>query len=349
MNIYRTIASLIDEGRDLALVTVLEVTEGTPGKKGFKMAVAEDGEQFGTVGGGALEYRAAQEAREVLRTGENRVLELDLAALGMQCGGRAVLVLERIRARPQFVLFGGGHLGRALAPLLEQLGYRVTIFDNRPEVRGRAEGPAKREVIIGDYADISPVAARIASGGCCFIATHGHAHDYTVLRQLARLKAEPRYIGMIGSKKKVQAALERLRAEGLAVPVALYAPVGLDLGGATVAEIAVAVAAELVALKHGRPVPHMRCRLEEAGDLEGGSPAAGGPAPGNPAAGNLAGGGVEPAPPIGGGSPAAGGSPGRSPAEGPAAGNPAPEDPAAGNPASGDPAPDGPSADPAPG
>ena len=277
MSLYREIASILESGRSLVLVTVVDTSSSSPGREGFKLAVAEDGELRGTVGGGALEHRAVELAREMLGSGPGgaaggaeagapRLVELDLAALGMECGGKATLLFERLAAQEPFVLFGGGHVGRALAPLLEGLGYRVTVFDDREAVRaplaGTAGGPAaggpSREVVIGPFADISPVAPRLAAGGRCFIATHGHEHDSAVLRQLLRLEVGWSYIGMIGSRRKVRAALERLRGEGLAVPPQLYAPVGLDLGGGSPAEIAVAVAAELIALRHGRPVPHLR-------------------------------------------------------------------------------------------
>ncbi len=258
MNPYAKIAALLERGVRLVVVTVVAAGGSSPARAGFKLLATENGELDGTVGGGALEHRAIEEACAAMTAGEPRLLELDLTELGMQCGGRVTLLLEPLSPARPFVVFGGGHVGRALAPLLGTLGYRVAVFDNREELRGALAALPGLEVVIGPYTDIAPVASRLPAGGGCFIATHGHEHDLAVLRQVARLEAPLSYIGMIGSKRKVQASLDRLGAEGLRPPACLFAPVGLDLGGNTPAEIAVAVAAELIAVRSGKPVPHMR-------------------------------------------------------------------------------------------
>jgi xanthine dehydrogenase accessory factor len=257
MDIFEKTTELRAAGVNSCLVTVTKASGGTPARAAFKMLVTESGGLFGTVGGGALENRAIEEARQLLVRGESLFLELDLATLGMSCGGRVSLFFEYLQAARGFVLFGGGHVGRALTPMLEALGFRITVFDNREEVAGLLRGE-NRDVVIGDYADISAVADRVRADRRCFIATHGHQHDYRVLKQLLNLDAAYSYIGLIGSKNKVLTALNKARREGLKIPEALYAPVGLNLGGDTAAEIAVAIAAEVVALQHNRPAAHMR-------------------------------------------------------------------------------------------
>jgi xanthine dehydrogenase accessory factor len=257
MNIFEKTTELQAAGVSSCLVTVTEASGGTPARAGFKMLVTESGELFGTVGGGALENRAIEEAKQLLARGESLFLQLDLAKLGMTCGGRVSLFCEYLPAARGFVLFGGGHVGRALTPMLEALGFRVTVFDNREEVAELLRAQS-RTVVIEDYQDISAVAGRVRADRCCFIATHGHEHDYRVLKQLLELDVEYRYIGLIGSKNKVLTTLKKARREGLKIPAQLYAPVGLDLGGDTAAEIAVAVAAEVVAVQYGRTAAHMR-------------------------------------------------------------------------------------------
>jgi xanthine dehydrogenase accessory factor len=258
MDILKKATELQTAGIDSCLVTVTEAGGGTPARVGFKMLVSETGELFGTVGGGALENQAIEEAKELISRGRSRMLQFDLAELNMTCGGRVSLFCEYLAGSRGFVLFGGGHVGRALTPMLEALGFSVTVFDNREEVAGllRAEN---RTVMIGDYNDISEVADRVRADRFCFIATHGHEHDYQVLKQLLTLGVEYRYLGLIGSKNKVRTTLKQAREEGLKIPERLYAPVGLDLGGDTAAEIAVAIAAEVGAVQYGRPgAAHMR-------------------------------------------------------------------------------------------
>jgi xanthine dehydrogenase accessory factor len=264
VGLIRLCGELLEGGTDLVMVTVIRATPGTPGKEGFKLLLTGDGRQHGTVGGGAIEHRAVQEARQLLSSRESRVEEYDLQGLGMKCGGKTTLVFEYLPGRRGFVLFGGGHVGRALAPILEALGFRVTIFDDRPEVRALLPEAAGRRLLIGSFTDISPVSGALAEGGLCFIATHGHEHDYAVLRQLLSLGKEFRYIGLIGSRVKVRSTLKRLREEGFAPPDSLYAPVGLPIGGDTAAAIAVSVAAEVVAVLSAAKLPHLRDPLAEA-------------------------------------------------------------------------------------
>lgn len=260
MNIFRIGAELLERGIDLVVVTVLKASAGTPGKEGFKMILTEEGELSGTVGGGALEKRAIDEAREVMRERKNRLLELDLQDEGMICGGRVTLTLEFLQAGRGFVIFGGGHIGRALTPILESLGFRVTVFDNRPEVKEMlGEGPL-REIIIGDYRNISTVLKKTIRDGFCFVATHGHSYDYDIVKQLLSTEQPFSYMGMIGSKKKVGTLLKRLEGEGIAVPDYLYAPVGLDLGGDTAAEIAVSIAAEVITIINGKAGAHLQLK-----------------------------------------------------------------------------------------
>ena len=252
---------LLEAGSDVMLVTVLKATSGTPGKEGFKLALSQDGRMFGTVGGGALEHRAIEDARKLLERRENSLVTYNLADLGMRCGGEATLAFEYLRARRSFVLFGGGHIGRALAPILESLGFRVTVYDSRPEMRELlASGQSARSVVIGGYEDISAVKPSLETSEFCFIATHAHQHDYEVLKQVLLASSAYRYIGLIGSQAKVRATRQRLKEEGVPIPECLFAPVGLAIGAATPAEIAVSIGAEVVAILHGAQAPHMRDR-----------------------------------------------------------------------------------------
>jgi len=262
MDILRKTVGLLESGEDLVLVTVIEAGTGTPGKPGFKMVVTGSEAIHGTVGGGALEARALEDARKALSSRQGGLISYDLADLGMICGGRASLLFEVLEARQSFVVFGGGHIGRALAPILESLGFRVTVYDPRPEVRQQMPDTQMRTLIQGDYSDLTPVGSILAASQFCFIATHGHEHDYAVLKQALEQRESYRYLGMIGSRSKVRATLRRLEAEGRQKPPFLYAPVGLAIGGDTPAEIAVSIAAEVVAVRSGAAAPHMRDRLE---------------------------------------------------------------------------------------
>jgi xanthine dehydrogenase accessory factor len=264
MEILKTCNKLVEEGRNLVLVTVAKAGRGTPGKEGFKMILTDRGQLFGTVGGGAIEHRAVEHAGEILKTGKTRLETYDLDELGMECGGQITLLYEYIQSEQGFMLFGGGHIGRALTPILESLGFRVTVFDSRPEVRQLLGQSPEREIIIGDYDAIGGAVEILRTCEFCFIATHGHLHDFQVLKQVLEAKETYRYVGLIGSRSKIRATLGKLAAEGLRAPGYLYAPVGLKIGGDTAAEIAVSIAAEVVAVSNGMPAEHMRATPQEA-------------------------------------------------------------------------------------
>ena len=264
MNIFTTCSELLEAGHAFAIVTVIEASRGTPGKEGFKLLVADDGRLFGTVGGGALEHRAIEEARQVLKRDQGRILSLELADLGMVCGGKVTLVLEPVKSHTAFAVFGGGHVGRALSPILESLRFRVTVFDCREEMVAELKKNGPRSVLVESYDNLDKVKALLLPAKYCFIATHSHEYDYAILKQLLRFSDEYRYIGLIGSTRKVAEVAHRLQNDGIALPAYLFAPVGLDLGGNTAEEIAVAVAAEVIARRHDTPAAHLRSQIGDA-------------------------------------------------------------------------------------
>jgi len=257
MTIFSKCEEVLASGRNAALATIVTTSSGTPGKQGFKLILAEDGELFGTVGGGALEHRAIEEARAVLADAKSRYFHFDLSDLGMECGGNVELVIEYLSAVKPFLLFGGGHVARALCPILCAVGFGVTVFDPRPEA-SEYFGNIGVAVISSGYDDISEKTDTIARAEYAVIATHGHQHDYTVLKQLVANASRLRYIGLIGSSRKVRVTLGRLEEEGYDVPPTVYSPVGVKIGAQTAAEIAVSIAAEVVAVKNGHVADHMR-------------------------------------------------------------------------------------------
>ena len=259
MDIFRTCIEWQEQGKDFVLVTVTETEGSGPGRKGFKLLVSEEDELAGTVGGGALEYHTVETAKEILSgRKQSEYHTFDLAEIGMSCGGQTGLFFEYRPSKKQFVLFGGGHIGRAITPVLESLGYQVTIFDSREDVKEFANPDTGRQVIINSYDDISPVKDRILSAGRCLIFTHGHDGDFDVMTQLLQLSGNFTYIGMIGSKRKVKTLFDRLKKDNIKIPEYVYAPVGLGIGGNTPVEIAVAIAAEIIAVHNNVEIPGMR-------------------------------------------------------------------------------------------
>lgn len=254
--LYRKMASLLEEGTPFVLVSVLEAVGSTPRKGGAKMIVLPDGRTIDTIGGGKVEAQATADALEALKRGVSRVVEYELRpsgehALGMVCGGQAKVSLDVHSPGSTLLIIGAGHIGQKLAPMAKLLDFRVVVLDARPEFANTGRFPDADEVIVGHPKDAAHL-VRIDERTHVVIVTHGHVHDTDALRAVATSDAA--YVGLIGSKTKVKAVLGTLAEEGVPVEALARtrAPIGLDLGGQTPGEVSLSILAQIVAERHGK-------------------------------------------------------------------------------------------------
>ena len=142
-------------------------------------------------------------------------------------------------------LFGAGHVGRALVPVLSYVGFEVTVYDNRAELASAERFPAAHRLIIGDFRRIFEKVT-LTADDYAVVMTPGHQADYEILEQVLRTPAT--YIGCIGSRKKVALTRERLAAAGFSQQDIdrVHAPIGLPILAETPEEIAVSIAAEMI-------------------------------------------------------------------------------------------------------
>jgi len=249
--VLRATLAALDRGEGCALVTVLEVEGSSPASPGQKMLVHADGRCEGTVGGGAVERQAAEQARAALAAGRSTICRFDLDpdsehGIGSLCGGQAVMSAEVFPASLHFVLFGAGHVSEAFARVAAQLGWAYTVVDARRELLTRERFPAATALVEADPA-IFAARDEIASFTHLVIFTHDHVLDRAILSALLEREL-PGYVGMIGSARKWSETRRSLEAEGVARARldAVRCPVGLPIGSRTPAEIAVAIAAEII-------------------------------------------------------------------------------------------------------
>ena len=239
-------------GERVVLATVVRVAGSTPRDAGARMLLLADGSIRGTVGGGVREADVIAAARELLRAvvracSPSTSTRVCGGGEGPVCGGRMEVYMERIDPARRAVIAGAGHVGHALARILAVLEFRVVIVDPRPEWASAERFPGATlvhkpfpEGIAG--LDLAPADAVV-------LVTPGHQHDRESLRRA--LDTEASYVGMIGSKTKVATVFQALREEGVADEqlARVHAPIGLAIGAETPAEIAVAIAAEIISLK----------------------------------------------------------------------------------------------------
>lgn len=244
----------LEGGGSAALVVRAEPSGGT-GPAPRLLVLLPPGEggvpvRRGTLGGTALDEAGLELAFRLLSVPGDVRDPLHLLALPE--GGEARVYVEVHHPPVSLVIVGAGHIARPLAEVGQLLGFRVTVLDDRPAFATRERFPSAAEVRVVDFSD--PFAGvPIHRGTHVVLVTRGHRYDYECLLRLLSAPAMPGYLGLIGSRRRIRATFAQLVPEGIPREriAAVRAPLGLDLGAQTPAEIAVAVAAELVLIHRG--------------------------------------------------------------------------------------------------
>jgi xanthine dehydrogenase accessory factor len=263
MDIYEQIVDLRRQGRRGAVATIVNVRGSIPSFKTAKMLVRDDGSIVGTIGGGCVEADVWQAAREVMESEKPRTLKFDLNQdpkydTGLVCGGTLEIFVEPVLPPALLYILGAGHVALNVCRTAASAGFEVIVTDDRSSYATKERFPAASEVHALDF-DEATRKLDPNESSYIVIVTRGHRDDMRLLRWAVQTRA--RYVGMIGSKRKVIGIYKALLAEG--VPAHLFdrvhAPIGLDLGAVTPEEIGVAITAELIAIRRhaSASLPHM--------------------------------------------------------------------------------------------
>jgi xanthine dehydrogenase accessory factor len=228
------------------MATVLERHGSAPGTPGQKLYLAADGVCVGTVGGGAVERAVLESLVAIVEqpNARHEVRTFKLGPeLGMCCGGRLVVLVEPITAAVPALIVGAGHVATATAPLLARVGFAVTVVDARDGWADEGRFPNVR-CIRGEFDEVG---AEVDPRGVCLVMSHDHALDQRAVEWALRRGFA--FVGGIGSRAKAERTRQRLEAKGFseADRARVRMPLGLDIGARTPDEIAVSIAAELVA------------------------------------------------------------------------------------------------------
>lgn len=254
MKIYEELADLSRRGVPAVLCTVVATRGSVPRHAGAKMLVLADGTIRGSVGGGELESRTLEAARDVLRQGTPRhvcfALQNPDAGDPGVCGGEVEIFLDPITSQPTLLVIGAGHVGRALVHLGGWLGFRVVLSDDRADHCTAEACPGADEYLCGSIAEL-PQRLRIDGTTWIVMPTRGMPVDVEGLPHL--LEKPFAYLGVIGSRRRWLAARKSLEERGIS-PQALdrvRSPMGLEIEAETPEEIALSILAEIVMLRHG--------------------------------------------------------------------------------------------------
>jgi xanthine dehydrogenase accessory factor len=310
--LYSGIYEAVRSGEDVVMVSVIGESGSTPRGAGARMAVRKDGTSAGTIGGGAVEYRATHLAAEALEEKKSyvhgfRLRQNDIADLGMICGGDLEVFFQYIKGNSEnealfkeiifqldrdenswlvteihdtdiwkmrishdiagpkegkgiryfeepltkagkVCIFGGGHISQKLVPVLDSVGFRCVVIDDKPEFANEALFPKAQKAVVADFGNFGS-RIEINPSDYVVILTRGHKNDYDVLAQA--LMTDACYIGLVGSRTKIGKTRERLAQDGFPVEAfdRVYAPIGTAIKAETPEEIAISIAGEMIRVR----------------------------------------------------------------------------------------------------
>ena len=263
-DVIRAINEAVENGKPIAIATIVKTDRSTPRDIGAKMVVYPDKSIVGTIGGGPLEALTIVEAVKAIVAGQSKLLEYNLNPndpnnIAMMCGGNVQVFIDIITPQQELIILGGGHVGQRIAQIAHAIGMPHIVVDDREEFANRSLFPHAMKVIITDF---KKAFDRIEPTEKSFIVivTRCHAWDIDCLELSMKTKA--RYIGVIGSRNKTKKVMDILKKKGLD-PLAdprVYAPIGLDIGDNSPGEIALSIMGEIVKIKSEGGGKHLRSK-----------------------------------------------------------------------------------------
>lgn len=261
-NVLTKILDEIKTNKKVAMVMVTKVEGVSPGVVGSLMGVYENGQIIGSVGGGKAESIVIEETLKCIASGESKnfaadSIEYDDKTRSVKCGSKTEVFIRVYNPRPKLLLVGGGHVASELYKLGHYMGFAVSIFEEREEFCTRDRFPDAQELILGDIAE-SLRNYNIDDNCYIVMVSKGHAEDETALKEVVLSNAK--YIGMIGSKKKVKSIFDNIISQGISKESLdkVYSPIGIAIGGKDIKEIVLGIMAEIVLVKNGGTLEHLK-------------------------------------------------------------------------------------------
>ncbi len=250
----QAISEVLSAGETACLATLVASPSGQPAA-GAKLLARASGAGTGTFGDSDFDAAVAARAAAFLSSRhEAATIAAEEFAPGLEAWRGARVLFERVEPEPRVVVCGAGHVGASLARLARAIGYGVTLIDDRADFVTRERFPEDGIALVaaaGGWARAVAAAVGTGRGIAVAVVTRGHNEDEECMR--AVLAARPDYVGMIGSRRRTNIVLGRLRELGFADELLreVRAPVGLDIGAVAPEEVALSILAEIVAVRRG--------------------------------------------------------------------------------------------------
>ena len=249
MDLDKKAAELKTSKTPFCWLTITKSEGSAPRHAGSKMIVTADGEGFGTIGGGGVEHEAEKHVSEVLRRKNPECITYDLSEDGIQpCGGKTEVFFEPVFPREEMIVFGAGHIAKKLIPMLLELDYDVTLVDERKD-RHDLESFDNVTKKISELPSNYLPKIKFSKNLSIICLTHKHIYDEKIIEYC--LDKPLNYLGLISSRKKWQLFCSHYEEKGFTKEQMnrVSTPIGLDIGGESPFEIAVAIAAQLIQMR----------------------------------------------------------------------------------------------------
>lgn len=249
--VMKRVLEKVENGIEAAIVSITKSSGSTPRQIGTTMGVFEDRSIVGTIGGGALENRVMDLALDAIEKGESIAhhLPLDSEGIKMVCGGDVDIFIDVFKKRPRLLISGGGHVGYELYRAASLLDFDIIVFDDREEFLNEERFPLAKELILGPMHE-NLKKYKMDEDTYIVIVTRGHSLDQECLEAVVGTKVK--YIGAMGSKRKVIIMMDNLKESGYSNEELnkIYAPIGLDIATNKPSEIAISILGEILQIKN---------------------------------------------------------------------------------------------------
>ena len=248
LDIYRRVLKIKQKGGSAILATLVSLDHSSVKGRGLKILLGSSGDKVGALlHGELLERRVLSEGESLFKEKKPRVLVVNLE------NQKAEILLEPIASEPTVYIFGAGHISEQLSPLAKKVHFSVVVIDDRAMFASRERFVDADEIIVSEFESCFDRLS-IDESSYLVIVTRGHLYDGLVLERAVQTRA--RYIGMIGSRKKIQTLYQNLMEKGISKDSLdrVNAPIGLDINSETPEEIAVSIVAELIKVRGQRVI-----------------------------------------------------------------------------------------------
>ena len=228
-------------GEPVALASLVKTTPEVDAKLGGKLLIRSDGSIEGTLGKESLDFEAIEHGIELMAYGNSKYVRSKIGA---------EYFVEGYTTPPRIILCGGGHVSRAIYTFALNLGFNLTVIDDREEFANKKRFPLA-DVVVASSSSEGFKSIEINKNTFIVIATRGHRYDHVSLE--AALNTPASYIGLLGSKRKTILIYQELLNKGLSIDRIkdVRAPIGLDINARTPEEIAVSIMAEILMVRNG--------------------------------------------------------------------------------------------------